>query len=1449
MAKNMHLFGAGQQQLLWFIILLSLPLCTDCDEVRLSPSKCSGRVEVFHDGRWGTVCNDHWSTVSSQVLCRQLGCGPAITTKQVDSLPPSGPIWLDDVQCNGEESSILSCKHSAFGDHNCDHSEDIQVSCSDALRLTNGTNRCSGTLEVYSNGEWGALCNKNLAPDLATMVCEGLDCGRPKNTDATMREYMGYTSSCAGNATSVSACGFTKSSDLCHGIALSCEGFRGIRLVNGTDRCSGRVEVYFHRQWGTICDDDWDIRDAQVACRALDCGVALKTVPQSIYGEGTGAIWLDNVECAGNESDLVNCGHNNIGDHNCGHGEDAGVICSPDIRLINGTTGCSGIVEFTVDGQWSSARRSTWGMNEASVVCRMMDCGEVLSFSGSNSANEPSRIHDVSCKGTESSLRKCTLKAYNQTSSAKSEDATVVCTGKTLLSDGPNRCAGRVEVYHKGLWADVCTESWDLNAAQVVCQQLNCGPPHKIITSSGRAAASVWVNQTDCGRHELTLSSCPLQFTNQSCASTTVAGVICSDGLVVRLGNGQDRCSGRVEIRHGDQWGTVCSSAWNQNKAKLVCDVLECGHVVNASTVGQFPPGTGTVYDASDACFTSLKSIHQCSRNGFTASTCGHGKDTGIICGGDSSIKLLNGTDRCSGRVEILYNAQWGTVCDDEWDISDAEVVCRSKDCGSPLMAVSGGFFGQGAGKIWLDNLNCLGNESSLIQCEHPTMGDTNCVHGEDAGVICSPHLRIVDGRDQCSGSVEFYYDGEWLPAVNVNWGMNEAAVVCREMNCGDANSVSGSFSQTEVQRGFRVSCTGRESSLTQCSVRPYLRTNNEKLKYASVTCSGIVKLVDGPNRCAGRVEMFKKKWGNVCGQSWDMSDAQVVCQQLNCGKAFKITTNTSPYGLGRGTFIVEHIECNGRESLLEQCTVTHGGKECNSSSVATVICSDSMNIRLVDGSDQCSGRVEVRMGSGWGTMCGADWSTEKAETLCELLDCGQAINSSTVSRKATVPVSDPAQTCFSNVQSLKQCLNNGLPRATCAQDDASVTCAAHIRLMGGPNACSGRVEVFHKGEWGTVCDDDWGMEEAHVVCKQMGCGIPVSVSTGSSFGRGKGQIWLDNMECIGAETALTQCPHSGLGNHNCGHEEDAGVTCLDTLQKPKLFIRPGVSWGDTVDVTCIASGQQTGGTFTLRKNNDTFKMEKVTTNEAAVFTLLKVNLSHSGFYYCEYRKNMTTKAIYFPKGDAVELTVTVRLEKPKISVTSLNPVMIHGQNNISISRGYSFNLTCSIHSLFPGGFFNLTKSKMEQNRKTKPAVYQSGQAVAVFEIPSVQYLDKGEYSCTFVVNMSSRMFESFPSESIHVTVVASASASVAVGVVIALLLLVGLLLVGYFVWRKKRWSTDNMVRFVNRLGGALQNIGSNGSAGAAVPRSFTNVNVDMDGIEDPPGIVFHDHEPLVYSK
>uniref|UniRef100_A0A3B5LC50 SRCR domain-containing protein n=1 Tax=Xiphophorus couchianus TaxID=32473 RepID=A0A3B5LC50_9TELE len=101
-----------------------------------------------------------------------------------------------------------------------------------------------------------------------------------------------------------------------------------LRLVDGQHRCEGRVELYLNSEWGTVCDDAWDLPDAQVVCRLVGCGGATHAWGQAHFGPGTGTILLDNLKCRGTEAFLQQCSHISRNVHNCDHSEDAGVTCS-----------------------------------------------------------------------------------------------------------------------------------------------------------------------------------------------------------------------------------------------------------------------------------------------------------------------------------------------------------------------------------------------------------------------------------------------------------------------------------------------------------------------------------------------------------------------------------------------------------------------------------------------------------------------------------------------------------------------------------------------------------------------------------------------------------------------------------------------------------------------------------------------------------------------------------------------------------------------------------------------------------------------------------------------------------------------------------------------------------------------------------------------------------------
>ena len=100
-------------------------------------------------------------------------------------------------------------------------------------------------------------------------------------------------------------------------------------MVDGTDSIlQGRVEVFYNGTWGTVCDDWWDLTDANVVCRELGFEGAVKAHVFATFGQRNGTIWMNDVRCTGNEKSLTECRHNGWGKHNCDHRDHAGVVCT-----------------------------------------------------------------------------------------------------------------------------------------------------------------------------------------------------------------------------------------------------------------------------------------------------------------------------------------------------------------------------------------------------------------------------------------------------------------------------------------------------------------------------------------------------------------------------------------------------------------------------------------------------------------------------------------------------------------------------------------------------------------------------------------------------------------------------------------------------------------------------------------------------------------------------------------------------------------------------------------------------------------------------------------------------------------------------------------------------------------------------------------------------------------
>uniref|UniRef100_A0A6I8Q811 Lysyl oxidase homolog n=1 Tax=Xenopus tropicalis TaxID=8364 RepID=A0A6I8Q811_XENTR len=412
----------------------------------------------------------------------------------------------------------------------------------------------------------------------------------------------------------------------------------------------GRIEVFYNKEWGTICDDDFTMENAHVLCRHLGFTAATGWTHSAKYGKGVGPIWLDNIICSGTEKSILDCKSRGWGNSDCTHEEDAGVVCK-DERI-------PGFIEHnTIE-------------------------------------TEQRQVEEVRLRP-------------------------VIASAKNRLPISE----GILEIRHRDSWGQVCDIGWNEKNSRVVCGMLGF-PSDKRVNKNfyklflEKHQPTFRLHTVRCAGTEVHVSLCPLEFYK------TNSTAVCEGGAPV---------------------------------------VLSCalGHRV-----------------APQGAMKKKKVAQQQQQE---------------------VIRLKGGVHPGEGRVEVMKKGQWGTVCDDRWDLQAASVVCRELGFGSAKEALTGARMGQGMGPIHMNEVRCVGTEGSLWQCQYKNITEEDCKHSEDAAIRCNtPYMGYE--------KTETWY-----------WDASNAT----EM----------------VLSGVR--CTGTEMSLGQCGHHTSVSCKNTGTRHAAgVICS-----------------------------------------------------------------------------------------------------------------------------------------------------------------------------------------------------------------------------------------------------------------------------------------------------------------------------------------------------------------------------------------------------------------------------------------------------------------------------------------------------------------------------------------------------------------------------------------------------------------------------------
>ncbi|KAG7492606.1 hypothetical protein MATL_G00016140 [Megalops atlanticus] len=620
-----------------------------------------------------------------------------------------------------------------------------------------------------------------------------------------------------------------------HALPSAPGSFR-VRLAGNRQRENeGRVEVFYNNAWGTVCDDDVDLNLATVVCREVGFERGLTWAHSAKFGEGQGIIWLDNVRCVGTERSLGECRSNGWGVNDCTHAEDLGVICSRQRR--------------------SNSPRRTEQPPPAAPPSpppnRPQRRGHEIALhrsqgstrQGTNGQGPPERRgHDIQLRG---GYDNALSRGYEHRPPRGHE------IPARLGNGGSYRQAHEVRPelerpqsqYYQGQ---------DNSPGYGYQERPESNTGYEDQYSQYARQEEEYNNEYNSGQNKVSLEEVRLK---------PVLTATRSNGFVTE---------GVVEVKHAGRWRHVCDQGWDLSSSRVACGMLgfpaaeqhDVALYRKAWNAKMADPSTrlstlvskkgywvekvnckGTENSLAQChaqlsiprqdtpCLNGMHAVARCIPGAQFSRATGRSQPPYVV---QPVVRLKSGPRLGEGRVEVLREGKWGTVCDHLWDLTAASVVCRELGFGTAKEALTRAHMGQGTGPIHMNSVQCTGRERSIMQCQYQEVQVRTCRHTQDASVRCNvpqtgldTTVRLAGGRESAEGRVEVLMDvggqRRWGSVCSENWGINEAMVVCRQLGFGFASRAHqetwywpGDPSASEVLLSG-THCVGTELSIQQC--------------------------------------------------------------------------------------------------------------------------------------------------------------------------------------------------------------------------------------------------------------------------------------------------------------------------------------------------------------------------------------------------------------------------------------------------------------------------------------------------------------------------------------------------------------------------------------------------------------------------------------------------------
>uniref|UniRef100_UPI003AAB80D5 scavenger receptor cysteine-rich type 1 protein M130 n=1 Tax=Centroberyx gerrardi TaxID=166262 RepID=UPI003AAB80D5 len=961
---------------MWSLLLLLYiaspdPVASEDDRLILKggSNPCEGYIEIYHDKAWGIVGDTGWSKTNSEVVCRSIGCGKYVNSRNILRPKDKTKVWLSDLKCSGTENQLWNCDSPGWGVSEYTTGSLRNIICSGNIDFSLDTFRCAGAVQYTKTADGktsqGYVCRDNWDQRAAKLLCKTLNCGNVKEIpEAEMITPKGSK----GNPISVQCtstdneehlwqCASQNSPSHCESTAsVICSDHQRLQLRGGDNACAGTLEEAMEKDDNVVWNPvkSCNLTKPDLWCRQMHCDKVHITlmdgqIHSHCYGEvhvnHSGRLWpvcaskwnqengemvcrelgcgkmidatttsrgrkaiLDHVKCSGNETSLWHCKakHDN-GGFLCP--SIAYVVCaaSPDVRLSDGLGKCAGRVEINHKGQWKRVDKNRWTDTNSDKVCNFLKCGNAKRSSDKFSKGSAQFLDKIlTCNSDSKNISDCFT---NQLNSAQREAVEITCEEhKVVFLKGDGSCSGKVgiEYAEKNYWLSGSKETWNTEAAKVVCRQMHCG----IVTNYTFISPSAGMKNDVWHESYNCLSEdkslTDCQKYNGTASNDSIAVVTCSGNITVNL---KHQCWGKVEMCAEGKCGGVCADSWTDDKSKLLCKNLGCGNnilPVDLLKKNEFGVTIKSLHTTQQTTSLNESSIVINSDN-----YCNN-NPVYVACSGSLKARFKVSRNNCSGNLEMYYQDQWRPVCKKALeDINVRNTICSELRCGQGLKVLN--FFGPTPDKPFVSNLQCDANNQSLAACS-AVSHTSSCTPG---GLQCSDWRKmnlIVDGK-ACEGHVYVYSERKNVSVSSEGWTAKEGQRLCQDLNCGNFGSKNSSKKiSSDTMWGKSFNCTQVDSprNIWDCEHEKEPSLNEQLYVY----CQGEPN-VSLSQHCYGEVKINNV---GVCHSNWDEKHAQIVCQDQMCSNALPVLKSTA---VSVGS--VNHVSCEGNEAKLGQCMTTKG--------------------------------------------------------------------------------------------------------------------------------------------------------------------------------------------------------------------------------------------------------------------------------------------------------------------------------------------------------------------------------------------------------------------------------------------------------------------------------------------------------------------------------------------